>query len=127
MQRLKTTQVALAKAKILKSQGGCCAICKKAITVAEACQDHNHATGICRGALCRNCNGIEGKVKNLAIRGRRNLSPEAYIANIVRYWVYHAEDRTGLIYPTHLTEDEKRLKRNAKARKARAKKKEASK
>jgi hypothetical protein len=37
----------------------------------------------------------------------------------------HETDQTGLLHPSHLTEDEKRLKRNAKARKGRASKKEA--
>jgi Recombination endonuclease VII len=98
-------------------------LCKKGITVAEGCLDHDHYTGVVRGVLCRNCNGMEGKIKNLAVRGKRALSIMQYLANIVRYWVYHSVDRTGLVHPTHLTDDEKRVKRNTKARKARAAKK----
>lgn len=125
MTRIKTAQIPLVKAQLLKRQEGKCPCCTKGITVAEACLDHDHYTGLIRGALCRNCNGIEGKLKNLATRGRRLLSSKQYVANIVRYWIKHESDQTGLYHPTHLTDDEKRIKRNAKARKTRAAKKKA--
>lgn len=125
MTRITTAQIPLVKAQILKRQGNKCPCCTKTITVAEACLDHDHFTGLIRGALCRNCNGIEGKLKNLAIRGRRGLSSKQYVANMIRYWILHETDQTGLYHPTHLTEEEKRIKRNAKARKARAAKKKA--
>lgn len=102
-------------------------MCTKRIALSEACLDHNHATGIVRGVLCRSCNGIEGKIRNLATRGRRTLSHEDYLGQVLRYWMHHLEDRTGLLHPTMLTDDEKRIKRNTKARKVRAKKKAATK
>lgn len=53
--------------KMLKAQGGLCAICK----ATEAGQykavfhvDHCHATGRVRGLLCRGCNHILGHVKD---------------------------------------------------------------
>lgn len=125
--RIKTAQIPVVKAQILKRQEGRCPLCTKGITVAEACLDHDHYTGLIRGALCRNCNGIEGKVKGLALRGRRLLSQKQYIANIVRYWIKHETDQTGLFHPTHLSDDEKRIKRNEKARKRRAATKKAGK
>lgn len=78
-----------------------------------------------RGVLCRNCNGIEGKIKNLVTRGRRGMLHQDYLGQVLRYWILHSSDQTGLLYPTHLTDDEKRIKRNTKARKARAAKKKA--
>lgn len=127
MNRISAAQIPLVKVQILKRQEGKCPLCTKSITVAEACLDHDHYTGLIRGALCRNCNGIEGKVKNLAVRGRRMLSQKQFIANIVRYWIKHETDQTGLYHPKHLTDDEKRLKRNAAAVKRRAAKKKAGK
>jgi hypothetical protein len=55
--------------------------------------------------------------------GVPNLS--AFLNGLAAYLQRHETDQTGLLHPSHLTEDEKRLKRNAKARKGRASKKEA--
>lgn len=111
------------QAILSKRQDGKCAICDKRLTLSDACLDHDHYTGLIRGVLCRNCNGIEGKIKNLVTRGRRDMLHKDYLGKIILYWIHHEQDRTGLYHPTHLTDDEKRIKRNTKARKARAKKK----
>lgn len=122
--KLKTAQVLLVKQAILsKRQEFKCALCATTLTVAGACLDHDHSTGLVRGVLCRNCNGIEGKIKNLVTRARRGMDYEDYLGKVILYWLHHKEDRTGMLYPTHLNEDEKRIKRNAKARKKRAAKK----
>ena len=127
MRRLKLSEVVVVRAAILsKRQNGLCAICKCPLTVASSCLDHDHSTGIIRGVLCRNCNGMEGKIKTAAIRGKRNMTMQDYLGSVLLYWMHHAEDRTGLQYPTHLTPEEKRIKTNTKARKARAKKKAAT-
>lgn len=121
MRKLKQSEVIVVKAAILsKRQEGRCALCRMELKPAGACLDHNHSTGLVRGVLCRNCNGIEGKIKNLVVRARRGMEFEDYLGQVIKYWLHHREDRTGLLYPTHLNEDEKRVKRNAKARKKRA-------
>jgi hypothetical protein len=38
----------------------------------------------------------------------------------------HSENRTGLLHPTYKSDEEKRVRRNAKAKKARAAKKVAA-
>lgn len=48
------------------------------------------------------------------------MSHEDYLGQVLRYWLHHLEDRTGLLHPTMLTDEEKRIKRNTKARKKRA-------
>lgn len=121
--RLKVGQVPAIRTAILKSQGGKCAICE--ITIENSgCMDHDHSTGLLRGVLCNNCNGIEGKIKNLVIRGRRWHKPKDFLGKILLYWIKHETDRTGLYHPIHRTATEKRELVNARARKKRAKAKE---
>lgn len=118
--RLKTTQIPVVRAAILKSQQMKCAVCEITITN-SGCLDHDHHTGLLRGVLCNNCNGIEGKIKNLVIRGRRWHEPKNYLGKMLLYWIKHETDQTGLYHPIHKTDDEKRELRNARARKTRAK------
>lgn len=121
--RITNSQIPIVKASVLKKQGYVCPICSTALNVAGAVLDHDHSTGLIRGALCRNCNGIEGKIKNLAVRGKRHSTKEDFVGRMILYWIHHKQDRTGLYHPLHKTDDEKRLVRNAKARKVRAAKK----
>jgi len=81
--------------------------------------DHCHTTGAVRGTLHRGCNALLGKVENNASRfGVKSLP--AFLNGAASYLQRHMTNITGLIHPTHKTEDEKRLARNAKARKVRA-------
>ncbi len=50
----------LAWRTILEEQRGVCAICHKAFTGKEPHVDHNHATGMVRGLICRACNTALG-------------------------------------------------------------------
>lgn len=60
---------------------------------------------------------------NLARRAKRDMTPVWWIEQMLQYWKHHAANPSGLYHPTHKTADEKRLARNAKARKKRATKK----
>lgn len=127
MKRLKTTQIAEYKKKILTDQGGRCGLCEidlSTMPTRDICLDHDHKAGHVRAALCRNCNGIEGKIYNLANRGKRRHSVPRFVELLLEYWSRHdPEGRTDLVYhPNHRTDDEKRVERNRKARLARAKK-----
>lgn len=124
--RLKTTEVSIVKKRLYDQQQGICPLCEtKMNKLEDACLDHDHDSGLIRGVLCRNCNGIEGKIKNLVVRARRGMEFTNYLGKIIMYWMHHSEDRTGLYHPTHKTDDEKRLLRNKRARASRAKKKVA--
>ena len=108
--------------QIMLSQEMICPICLGDLSDKVACLDHDHSTGAIRGVLCLNCNQIEGKIKNLARRGKRELPPRVFLGNIIQYWDKHSQNPDQRLHPTHLTEDEKRLRRNAKARARRKKK-----
>lgn len=119
MNKLKVSQVAEARLSLLTLQCGKCGICKLVCTPADAVLDHDHATGAVRGTLHRSCNALLGKVENNYRRyGVKNLA--AWAHGIPTYLDYHAVNRTGLLHPSHKTDEEKRLARNAKARKTRA-------
>ena len=125
--RLKTTEVSIVKKRIYDQQNGDCAICGIHMhNLSDACLDHDHYSGLVRGVLCRNCNGIEGKIKNLVRRACRGLPFKDYLGRVILYWIKYETDQTGLYHPTHKSDDEKRLLRNKRARQARARKKAGS-
>ncbi len=121
LNRLKQQDIAKVREEISSLQGNLCAICQTAME--EKCLDHDHKTGIIRSVLCRNCNGIEGKIFNLCRRGKRNATEAEYIVEILNYWNFHKQNPRGIFHPTYKTEDEKRIKRNKKVRLNRKKKK----
>lgn len=123
--KIKVAQIAAVRNAIAsRRQGNKCPLCERTFGARViSCLDHDHVTGLVRGVLCKNCNGIEGKIKNLAVRGRVGLTSVEYLRNIANYMDHYSIDRTSLLHPLHLTTDEKRVKRNTKARKVRAKRK----
>ena len=120
MRKLKQSQVKPVRNKMLANQGARCGICKIPLTEDQAVLDHNHTTGFLREVLCRNCNGIEGKIYNLANRAKRKHTVEWYLHRVMEYWDKHSVAQTDLVYPTHKTEEDKRILRNKKARERRA-------
>ena len=98
-------------------QGGRCAICK--LPLSKEVLDHDHSTGAVRATLHSGCNALLGKVENNYKRyGVVNLA--AFLNGVAAYLQRHVTNQTGLLHSTHRTEDERREKRNAKARVARA-------
>lgn len=88
------------------------------------CLDHDHLTGLIRGVLHRSCNSSEGKVANAAGRwGAKSMDYRDIIQYLKQLIQYLEKEPTNLIYYNHLTEEEKRLQRNAKERKRRAERK----
>ncbi len=45
---------------VFERQEGCCAICRKEISLMDSAIDHNHDTGDFRGVLCKQCNRALG-------------------------------------------------------------------
>ena len=120
MRKLKQTQVKAVREDLASKQGNRCGICKTIMTPDMQVMDHNHSSGVLRDVLCRNCNGIEGKIYNLANRAKRVHTVEWYIQRLLAYWDKHSEPQSDLVYPTHKTADDKRLLTNKRARLKRA-------
>lgn len=118
--KLKTTEVAETRENLLLDQQNRCALCKMPCRMDQAVLDHDHKSGKIRATLHRTCNGLLGKIENYAQRfGLPNLS--AFLNGVDGYLQKHATDQTGLVHPSFKDAEEKRVARNAKARKTRAK------
>ncbi|WNV48158.1 DNA exonuclease VII [Caulobacter phage Quill_5.2] len=112
---------------LLAKQKGRCAICNLPIKSSEIpVLDHNHETGAVRGVLHHSCNAVLGKIENSYKRFGLGNHLMAFLNGVAAYLQAHATNITGFLHPTHYTEDEKRLKANAKARKKYALKKKAA-
>ena len=121
--RIRPKDIMTVRAKRLHEQGYTCALCKCAISPSSAsgCLDHNHITGAIRAVLCRNCNGIEGKIYNLANRAKRNGTVYGFLLALMAYYdMWKVETGSTLYHPNHKTGDEKRIARNNKVRVQRA-------
>ena len=121
--RLKRDDLARVRVALVRAQKGYCPLCLKrwrGSVSMDQCVDHCHSTGHIRGVLCRNCNGMEGKLKTIASRAKRDGSIEGWLERVLAYYKQHTSQPLPYIHPDHKTEDEKRLLRNARARKKRA-------
>jgi hypothetical protein len=110
--------------RMLQEQGGVCSLCGKPVDLSikgEMVIDHDHESGLVRGALHRSCNAAEGKVANAAGRwGAKSMSYGAILPWLRNLITYLEREPQPYIYPTHQTEEEKRVAANAKARRTRA-------
>lgn len=104
--RLKTSEIAQERARILAEQGGVCPLCMEPI--AKPALDHCHSKGHIRGVLCLNCNQMEGRIRGYGVRARRHLTYLEWLSHLLIYCIYHEEDRTGLIHPLHKTPEQKK-------------------
>ena len=125
MRRLKTTEVASERHRLLKEQGGLCALCRTTLPEPQAVLDHDHGSGAVRAVLHRGCNSLLGKLENNASRyGVRDIG--VFANGVAQYLRAHLTNITGLLHPTHKTPEEKRIRINMRARLARAKKKDTA-
>ena len=124
MTRITTAQIAPVRAKLLSDQKYICPLCQGSMKGGnkKPALDHDHQTGYLRDVLCLNCNGMEGKVFNLARRGAgKSVAPMEWLKAMIAYHKRHeTPQHGGVFHPTHKTAEEKRLAKNAKARKKRA-------
>lgn len=122
--RIKVKDIPALRQARATEQGNVCFICGVNLSTVVSCLDHNHKTGHIRSVLCLNCNGIEGKIFNLARRGKRGSDEPMFLKKILSYWEAWTNPPKGNpIHPKHKTSDEKRIARNKKARAKRKSKK----
>lgn len=120
MKRLTRKEADTLRRKLIVSQENRCALCNDTLEGKTACLDHDHRNGQIRAVLCLNCNGIEGKIFNLCRRAKRQGTEIRFLASVYDYWMAHGTiNVNALIHPGHKTADEKRLARNARARRRR--------
>ena len=122
--RLTQSQIKAERERRLGEQGGKCALCKEPVRPDEAALDHCHKSGRIRSVLHRGCNACLGSIENNMPRHKltdiRRLT--AFLRAVPAYlWANYDHEP---LHHTHRTPDERREKRNAKARKTRAAKKE---
>ena len=121
VRKLLRNEVESVLKQLVTKQGGTCGICSKPFTRTDGpVLDHNHDTGIIRGACHRSCNGAEGRVKTRAQMGHKGVAPDDYMIGLGKYLEFHKIPKVLLLHPSHKSDDEKRIERNLKARKARA-------
>ena len=108
MNRLKQKELADYRYDLWCEQSHICPLCHKQIEKEDAVLDHCHATGHIRRVLHRACNAQEARVINQAYRSKAD-DPFLFIANIIEYYKKDYSDMP--IHPTHLTGNEKELKR----------------
>ncbi len=120
MRRLKASEVALVRTKLLVSQGRKCALCGQTMKASDACLDHDHTSGAIRAVLCRNCNRGEGKIRTVSTMCKRSGSQLEWLTSLVEYLTKHQEPQIPFLHPTFKTDEEKRLARNKRARTKRA-------
>lgn len=125
--KLTRAQVRPTAQKLAREQGGLCPLCQNPLDFSAkngVCLDHAHDTGRVRGALCRSCNSMEGKVFNAVGRWCVGKMDYALVVPALKRLVDYLEKTpTEFIYPTHKTADELRIQRNAKERVRRAERK----
>lgn len=125
--KLTRAQVRPTAQKLAREQGGLCPLCQNPLDFSAkngVCLDHAHDTGLVRGALCRSCNSMEGKVFNAVGRWCVGKMDYALVVPALKRLVDYLEKTpTEFIYPTHKTAEELRIQRNAKERVRRAERK----
>lgn len=120
--KLTTSQLKPVRDKIRADQKGNCALCHQPVSTADAVLDHCHKHGYIRGTLHRSCNSLLGVLENNRARFglKDDLAFAAFMGGAHDYILKHITPQCQLVHPTFMTEEEKRIKRNAKARKVRA-------
>lgn len=111
--KLKHTEKKAYREALAESQGWVCPLCESELTEGNVTLDHDHGTGHCRMALCRNCNSIEGRVLHWVKRTQGDSTQ--WLRNLMEYWAKDWTDNP--VYPTHKNYIEKEIAKLRKQKK----------
>ena len=119
MQQLKVKDLKTIKTKLIALQSNRCPICgqwfeeypEKDIVI-----DHDHTTGVIRGAICRHCNRAEGKIRTWCVCAKRQLTALQWLVALTKYLWFHREPQTEWLHPTYKSPEEKQQIKREKAR-----------
>jgi len=122
MGKLKRSELKGYTIKLHKANDNVCPLCEREMSTDQIVADHDHESGAIRDAICRNCNGLEG----LAAGNGRHPHPKdgcgkiQWARNLAKYWEHHEANPKPIIYPSHLTPQEKIIANKKKRAKAAA-------
>lgn len=124
--RLRPSKVKLYRLKTLvEDQFECCGLCAQPVHPNESALDHDHKTGRIRSVLHLFCNSMLGKIENHLVRTRFPLDRLEVISPAIHKYI--SKDYSNHPYhPSYRTDEEKKVRRNKKARVRRQRKKDAS-
>jgi len=111
--KLKLSEKYAYREMLAQQQGWVCPLCEKELTEGNITLDHDHGTGHCRMALCRNCNSIEGRVLHWV--SRTGVQASTWLTNLMVYWSKDWTDNP--LYPTHKNYIEKEIAKLRKLKK----------
>lgn len=125
--RITHSKIEELRDKYAKKQGYRCPLCQRDLRRLRVTLDHCHKTGYLRGALCNNCNGLEGKLTT-ALR-RMDLSgigPEQLLRNLAA-WMSEDQLKRKYIHPNAETLSEQKARQKKRAQTLRIQKKQLQK
>ena len=96
MEILKRTDLPKLRKTLYEKCDGVCPLCNQKIDYRNSVIDHNHTTKQVRGMICRNCNTVEGKLRNAFIRyGLKDVDYQKWVYNLSDY----LKHEMNLIHP----------------------------
>ena len=106
--KLKTREIKLYRETQLSHQNHKCALCGE-IVGEDAVLDHDHKTGLLRKVLHRGCNSMLGKIENNMPRSQMTRERLGVFAS--NLLAYISTQHTEIRHPTHLTIEERKMKK----------------
>lgn len=113
--RLRPSKVRLYRLKLLVEQDEQCYLCCQPVHPSKAVLDHDHKTGKIRSVLHDACNRILGKVENSISRHKVPMDHLQVFAQGIHKYI-NKDYSLNPYHPSFRTEDEKKLRRNKKAK-----------
>lgn len=121
--RLRPSKLRLYRLKVLvEEQFECCGLCAQPVHPTESALDHDHKTGRIRSVLHLFCNSMLGKIENHLVRTKFPQDRLEVISPAIFKYI-NKDYSSNPYHPSYRTEEEKKARRNQKAKARRQKKK----